>query len=143
MTALHRIGFAHSFEAWQAGQLVGGCFGVQLGSIMTCDSMFHKVSNASKAAYGQMLVQLRDRDFKLVDTNGVAKHHVQYGEEWLPQWQFEQLIYDALKARATLSENHPPPPPLPFSIRTMIPMLRLKRAITRHIPTRRSNHYAS
>src|SRR5258706_6192747 len=87
MVGMHRMGYAHSFEAWSDGRLVGGAFGVQLGSIMTCDSMFHQVSNASKAAYGQTLVHLRERGFKFLDTNGVAKHRVQYGEEWMPQWR--------------------------------------------------------
>jgi len=129
MLALHQMGFAHSFEAWQDGQLVGGAFGVQLGSIMTCESMFHTVSNASKAAYGQTLVQLKERGFTLLDGNGVANHHVQYGEEWLPQWRFESLLLECLNDRPTLTDDIAPPPPLPPGIRMLIPLMRLRRGI--------------
>jgi leucyl/phenylalanyl-tRNA--protein transferase len=133
MLPLHATGFAHSFEAWQNDQLVGGAFGLQLGSLITCDSMFHKVSNASKAAYGQTLLHLQGRGFKLVDTNGVAQHHVQYGEEWLPQWQFESLIYDCLNDSPTLTNDTPRPPPLPLTIRLLLPILRTKRGIARRL----------
>src|SRR5215212_3530145 len=94
---LHQMGFAHSYEAWNEGKLVGGGYGIQLGSMISCDSMFHTMSNASKAAYGQTLVHLQNRGFKIVDTNGVAKHLVNYGEEWMPKWQFEKLLYDSLR----------------------------------------------
>ena len=56
MVGLNRMGFVHSYEAWSEGKLVGGGFGVQLGSMLTCDSMFHRMSNASKAAYGPSTV---------------------------------------------------------------------------------------
>jgi len=48
--ALHRLGFAHSFETWQDGALVGGLYGVALGRMFFGESMFHRVDNASKAA---------------------------------------------------------------------------------------------
>lgn len=70
------MGFAHSYEAWHEGKLAGGGFGVQLGALICCDSMFHRVSNASKAAYGQTLFHLQKRGFKIVDTNGVANYQV-------------------------------------------------------------------
>jgi leucyl/phenylalanyl-tRNA--protein transferase len=133
MTALHEMGFAHSFEAWRDGQLVGGAFGVQLGSMMSCDSMFHTQSNASKAAYGRLLVHLRHRGFKLVDTNGVATHQVKYGEQWIPQWWFENLIFDCLEESPTLVEGAPPPPPLPISLRAMLPLMRLSRGVARRM----------
>jgi leucyl/phenylalanyl-tRNA--protein transferase len=133
LLALHRMGFAHSFETWQDGQLVGGAFGLQLGSIMTCESMFHTVSNASKAAYGQTLIQLKERGFKLLDGNGVANHHVQYGEEWLPQWRFESLLLQCLPDRPALADHIPPPPPLPLALRTLIPLMRLRRALSHRV----------
>lgn len=92
MIQLNKMGFAHSWECWMDGKLVGGCFGMQMGRIMTCDSMFHRASNASKAAYGQTLVRLQQKGFLVVDTNGVAKHKVNYGEEWVRQWEFEKIV---------------------------------------------------
>jgi leucyl/phenylalanyl-tRNA--protein transferase len=133
LTALHKMGFAHSYEAWQDGKLVGGGFGVQLGSMISCDSMFHRVSNASKAAYGQTLVHLQKRGFKLVDTNGVADHQVNYGEEWLARWQFERQMFECLKERPSLTDNRPYPQ-LPWEIRTLLPMLNPARKVLRRTP---------
>src|SRR5260221_6953047 len=84
LIALNKMGFAHSYEAWHDGKLAGGGFGVQLGSMISCDSMFHRVSNASKSAYGQTLLHLQKPGFKLADTNGAADHPVNYREEAPP-----------------------------------------------------------
>lgn len=131
MCKLHEMGYAHSFEAWHEGKLVGGAFGVQLGALMTVDSMFHRMSNASKAAYGQTLVRLQERGFKIVDTNGVAQHQVNYGEEWMPHWQFQKLLVEMLaqKPAPTLLDDRPYPSALPWEIRTLFPLYRLTRPI--------------
>jgi len=132
MINLNKLGFAHSFEAWNEGKLVGGSFGVQLGSLITCDSMFYRISNASKAAYGQTLVRLQERGFRVVDTNGVAKHQVNYGEEWMPQWQYETLLAECLKNRPTLVEGTTYPE-FPASIRALLPVAALSRKISRKL----------
>jgi hypothetical protein len=106
---------------------------VQLGSMISCDSMFHRVSNASKAAYGQTLVHLQKRGFKLVDTNGVADHQVNYGEEWLARWQFERQTFECLKERPSLTDDRPYPQ-LPWEIRTLLPMLNPARKVLRRMP---------
>jgi len=133
MVALHKLGFAHSFEAWNEGKLVGGAFGVQLGSMISCDSMFHRMSNASKAAYGQTLVHLQKRGFKVVDTNGVANHQVNYGEEWIPQWRYERLILECLRESPSLTDGRPNPP-LPWEVRALIPALRPARKVLNRLP---------
>ncbi len=136
LVRLHEMGFAHSFEAWHEGKLVGGAFGTQLGSMITCDSMFHRMSNASKAAYGQTLMHLQKRGFKVVDTNGVANHMVNYGEEWMPRRQFEQLVYQCLRDSPSLVDSRPCPK-LPSEIRAMLPPLRAARWIDQRIPRRK------
>jgi len=133
MIGLFEMGFAHSFETWSNGKLVGGVFGVQLGSMMSCDSMFHLQSNASKAAYGQMLVHLQSRGFRLVDTNGVRTDHLKYGEEWIPQWWFEKLIFECLEESPTLSDEGPPPPRCPRRLRALLQLLRIRRGLTRRV----------
>jgi len=133
MLELHRMGYAHSFEAWSEGELVGGAFGVQLGSVMTCDSMFHTVSNASKAAYGRTLVHLRERGFAFLDTNGVVSHRVKYGEEWIPQWRFEHEIEQCLRSWPRLTDDHPTPNGLPWEVRAALPLLRVGRAVGRRL----------
>jgi leucyl/phenylalanyl-tRNA--protein transferase len=136
LVELHKMGFAHSFEAWHEGKLVGGAFGTQLGSMITCDSMFHRMSNASKAAYGQALVHLQNRGFKIVDTNGVANHQVNYGEEWMPRWQFERLIYECLDETPSIRDDRPCPT-LPWKIRALLPILKTARLVARRLPLRK------
>ena len=133
LVGLNKMGFAHSYEAWVDGKLGGGGWGVQLGSMISCDSMFHTVSNASKAAYGQTLVHLQKRGFRIVDTNGVATHQVNYGEEWLPRWKFEQETYACLKESPSLTDDRPYPP-LPWEVRALLPTLRPARGIIRRLP---------
>jgi leucyl/phenylalanyl-tRNA--protein transferase len=133
LIALNKMGFAHSFEAWQDGKLVGGGFGVQLGSMISCDSMFHRVSNASKAAYGQTLVHLQKRGFKIVDTNGVASHQVNYGEQWLARWQFERETFACLRDKPSLTDDRPYPT-LPWEVRALLPTLRPARIVLRRLP---------
>ncbi|MDB5320144.1 MAG: aat [Phycisphaerales bacterium] len=133
MVGLYGMGYAHSFEAWSEGRLVGGAFGVQLGSIMTCDSMFHRVSNASKAAYGQTLVRLRERGFRLLDTNGVVSHRVKYGEEWMAQWRFEELVGECLREWPGLADSRVAPQGLPWEVRAALPVLRVGRAVGRRL----------
>jgi len=75
-TALHDLGFAHSVEVWQDGALVGGLYGVAIGKQFFGESMFSKVSNASKAALSTLAKQLRRWDFALVDCQ-VANPHLE------------------------------------------------------------------
>ena len=75
-TALHDLGFAHSVEVWQDGVLVGGLYGVAIGKQFFGESMFSKVSNASKAALSTLAKQLRRWDFALVDCQ-VANPHLE------------------------------------------------------------------
>ena len=66
--ALHAQGYAHSLECWQGGRLVGGIYGVCSGGFFAAESMFHRVSNASKVALFYLLEHLRERGFALFDT---------------------------------------------------------------------------
>ena len=64
---LHELGFAHSVEAWRAGRLVGGVYGVTLGAAFFGESMFHTVPNASKIALITLLQRLREWNFAFLD----------------------------------------------------------------------------
>jgi leucyl/phenylalanyl-tRNA---protein transferase len=66
-TRLHERGHAHSLECWQDGELVGGIYGVAIGGFFAGESMFHRVSNASKVALFHLVEHLRKREFKLLD----------------------------------------------------------------------------
>src|SRR4051812_15463998 len=66
-TRLHEQGHAHSLECWQEDKLVGGIYGVSLGGFFAGESMFHRVSNASKVALSHLILHLRERGFQLLD----------------------------------------------------------------------------
>ena len=122
-TALHRMGFAHSFEAWDGDRLVAGAFGLQMGAVMSIDSVFHHVSNAGIAVYGQTLLRLRDRGFKLVDVNYVSGPFARFGEEWMPQWRFEELLRQMLREHPTIADGVPAPV-LPARVARLLPLAR-------------------
>jgi len=71
---LHTLGFAHSVEAWQDGRLVGGLYGVVLGGGFFGESMFHKVTNASKVALVHLVRRLNERSFVLLDIQFMTEH---------------------------------------------------------------------
>lgn len=127
---LHEMGFAHSFEAWCEGKLAGGCFGVQIGAYMSIDSMFHRISHASKAAYGRGLILLKERRFTLVDSNPCTDTSRNYGEEWIAQWRFEKLLRDAIDRPATLSDERAPLA-LPIKVKVTLPLGRVVRSLAR------------
>jgi leucyl/phenylalanyl-tRNA--protein transferase len=67
-TELHRQGYAHSVEVWRQGELAGGIYGVAIGSFFAGESMFHRVTDASKIALCYLMDHLRARRFDLFDT---------------------------------------------------------------------------
>jgi leucyl/phenylalanyl-tRNA--protein transferase len=129
---LFEMGFAHSFEAWCDGRLAGGCFGVQIGSYISVESMFYRVSHASKAAYGRTLLHLKEREFTLVDSNPVDDPSRNYGEEWIPSWRYEELMRQAMGRRVSLVEGGSCPE-LPGSVRRRLPIARLVRKLARKV----------
>ena len=130
---LHKAGFAHSYECWENNVLVGGAFGIHIGGFVSCESMFHRVSNASKAAWGQTCLHLQKRGFKWADTNCVASHQVNYGEEWVPQWKFEQLVDEEITRKVPFLDNAPTPD-LPKAIKLRLPLGRLQQKLYNRLP---------
>jgi leucyl/phenylalanyl-tRNA--protein transferase len=129
---LHEMGYAHSFECWEDGRLVGGAFGLQLGSIVTIESMFHTADHASKAAYGQTLLRLRERGFTLVDVNDATDHFARFGAETIRQWRYDQLLRAALNDRPSLDEAFPARP-LPLRLQIELPVARAFQGIKRRV----------
>lgn len=64
---LHELGYAKSVEVWQDRTLVGGLYGIDLGHVFCGESMFSKVSNASKVAFVSLIQKLREENYKLLD----------------------------------------------------------------------------
>ena len=76
---LHDLGFAHSVEAWQSGELVGGLYGVTLGAAFFGESMFYRTRDASKVALVHLVDRLRDRGYELLDTQASTPHLRRFG----------------------------------------------------------------
>ncbi len=82
-TRLHELGFAHSAETWQNGELVGGLYGVSLGSAFFGESMFADRPDASKTAFVVLVRQLADWGFDLIDCQVHTDHLARFGaREW-------------------------------------------------------------
>jgi leucyl/phenylalanyl-tRNA--protein transferase len=96
--ALHDSGFAHSVEAWHEGRLAGGLYGVSLGGAFFGESMFHRVTDASKAALVALVDRLRARRFTLLDTQWVTDHLVQFGAIEVSRRRYLRLLDRALAA---------------------------------------------
>ncbi|QQL46387.1 leucyl/phenylalanyl-tRNA--protein transferase [Sulfuriroseicoccus oceanibius] len=89
---LHRLGCAHSVEAWRDGELVGGLYGVRLGSAFFGESMFSRVSEASKVSLVHLVERMRAGGFTLLDTQWSNDHLVQFGCVEMPADEYDQLL---------------------------------------------------
>jgi len=98
--ALHRHGFAHSVEAWEGGALVGGLYGVALGGAFFGESMFHRVTDASKVALAALVERLRSGGFVLLDTQWVTEHLARFGAIEIPRQRYLTLLASAIRIRA-------------------------------------------
>jgi len=96
-TELHRRGYAHSLEAWYAGQLAGGLYGVALGGAFFGESMFHRVRDASKVALAALIQRLQDRGFMLVDAQWSTPHLERFGAIEIPRAEFLRRLDQALE----------------------------------------------
>jgi leucyl/phenylalanyl-tRNA---protein transferase len=99
-TALFRLGFAHSVESWHGGELVGGLYGVALGGAFFGESMFARVSDASKVALAHLVARLRLGRFRLLDTQFVTHHLRQFGAQEIPRALYRRQLAQALEADA-------------------------------------------
>src|SRR3954468_5255827 len=94
--ALHARGFAHSVETWEDGRLVGGLYGVALGGAFFGESMFHRATDASKAALVALVERLQRRAFVLLDTQWVTDHLLQFGAVEIARRRYLRLLDEAL-----------------------------------------------
>lgn len=95
---LNQRGLAHSFEAWQNGELVGGLYGVSLGKAFFGESMFFKVRDASKIALVFLVETLRNNDFQLLDSQYLNPHLVQFGAYEISHDEYLELLHQALNS---------------------------------------------
>ncbi len=98
--ALHELGFAHSVEAFRKGVLVGGMYGVSLGSAFFGESMFSRASDASKVAFVHLVRQLEAWNFDFLDCQVHTEHLERFGAKEVPRDEFLALL-DASLQRET------------------------------------------
>lgn len=102
-TRLHEMGAAHSIEVWSANELVGGLYGVAVGGAFFGESMFHRVSGASKIALWALVEQLRARRFTLLDTQWLTPHLEQFGAKEISRALYLHLLNQAIDLPRTFA----------------------------------------
>ena len=93
---LHEQGHAHSLECWQGRRLVGGIYGVTIGGFFAGESMFHRVSDASKAALFHLVEHLRRQDFALFDIQTLTPITSQLGGITIPRDEYLRRLAKAV-----------------------------------------------
>jgi len=101
--ALHDRGYAHSVEAWQDNQLVGGLYGVALGGAFFGESMFSHVSEASKVCLVALVERLQSQGFSLLDTQYQNEHLVQFGVIEISRSEYRKRLKAALALKCEWS----------------------------------------
>ena len=96
-THLHEIGFAHSVETWQNGELVGGLYGVSLGGAFFGESMFHKKADASKVALVYLVARLKERGYVLLDSQATTNHLRKFGCIDIPAEEYMKMLEHAME----------------------------------------------
>ena len=93
---LFRLGHAHTVEAWREGRMVGGLYGVSLGSAFFGESMFSREANASKVCLAFLVGHLKERGFRLLDTQFTTEHLKRFGAIDVPRRKYDALLSAAL-----------------------------------------------
>jgi len=96
-TRLHELGYAHSVEAWREGELAGGLYGVAVGGAFFGESMFHRVTDASKIALVALVQHLRAKKFVLLDTQWLTPHLQQFGGIEISRNHYLRLLSRAVE----------------------------------------------
>src|SRR6185369_2239423 len=96
MLALHGSGHAHSIEVWNAGMLVGGLYGVKLGRAFFGESMFSRMTDASKVALAWLVARMKAGNFTLLDCQFMTDHLASIGAISIPRETYVALLSAAL-----------------------------------------------
>jgi leucyl/phenylalanyl-tRNA---protein transferase len=107
-SALHARGAAHSIECRLDGELVGGLYGVSLGAAFFGESMFSRITDASKVALVHLVARLRLGGFRLLDCQFLTPHLARFGAIEVPRTRYHRLLAEALRYRAAFPTVLPP-----------------------------------
>ncbi len=103
-TALFKVGYGHSVEAWEGGALVGGLYGVAIGGAFFGESMFSRVSGTSKVALASLLTRLEASGFSLLDSQYITPHLAQFGAIEVPRIEYLALLENALEIDVSFND---------------------------------------
>ena len=95
-TELHRLGYAHSAEAYFEGKLAGGCYGIRLGNVFFGESMFSRKPNASKAAFLTLARRLFDEGVRFIDCQVYTRHMESLGGREISRKEFITLLRETV-----------------------------------------------
>ncbi|MEM6916055.1 MAG: leucyl/phenylalanyl-tRNA--protein transferase [Verrucomicrobiota bacterium] len=93
---LFELGYAHSVECWQEGELAGGLYGIAIGGAFFGESMFSRVSDASKVALVSLVERLKKQRFQLLDTQWTTDHLSRFGCREIPRYEYLRQLNQAL-----------------------------------------------
>jgi leucyl/phenylalanyl-tRNA--protein transferase len=94
---LHAGGYAHSVESWQAGELVGGLYGLWLGRVFFGESMFSRTTDASKVALVRLVEIVASRGARVIDCQQATRHLASLGARPIARRAFSQLLQDSIQ----------------------------------------------
>jgi leucyl/phenylalanyl-tRNA---protein transferase len=101
-TRLHKMGFAHSAEAYSQGKLAGGLYGVAIGSAFFGESMFYLEPDASKVAFVTLVQMLKEQGFTLIDCQVETEHLRRFGAELIPRKTYLGLLAESIQGQVDL-----------------------------------------
>lgn len=98
---MHRLGHAHSIEAWLGDELAGGVYGIAIGGFFAGESMFHRVRDASKVALAYLIEYLRLRGYLLFDSQVLTEHTARMGAIEIPRELYLLRLRNAIEQNVT------------------------------------------
>jgi leucyl/phenylalanyl-tRNA--protein transferase len=104
---LFELGAAHSVECWHEGELVGGLYGVALNAVFFGESMFSRMTDASKVALVHLVARLDRGGYKLLDTQFITRHLRQFGAYEVPRAEYRRRLAEALRGSAEFQPDLP------------------------------------
>ena len=102
---LHQMGYAHSIEVWQNERLVAGTYGVSIGGLFAAESMFHRITDASKVALVHLANHLQARGYKLLDVQQWTAHTGRFGAIEIPRSQYLQRLAAVVDLPVTFGQR--------------------------------------
>jgi leucyl/phenylalanyl-tRNA--protein transferase len=102
---MHALGHAHSIEVWHGDQLAGGTYGVAIGGLFAAESMFYRVTDASKVAVAHLVGHLQARGYQLLDVQQWTEHTASLGVEEIPRIEYLRRLAATVEMPVTFGSE--------------------------------------